>query len=173
MTGNGSHQVERINDSVGGVPWFAVCFRRSIRKRKITRRDCIGFVAMEMTSFANPSCCMLRRAVLGHGRNDLALGPDGKIYMIHGDAVDLPENCIDYTSPFREARRGRRTREGHLLRINPDGGPVELLAAGLRNPFGIDFNVDGEVFTYDADAEYDMGAPWYRPTRVNHLVCWR
>ena len=26
------------------------------------------------------------------------------------------------------------------------------------------------MFTYDADAEFDMGAPWYRPTRVDHLV---
>ena len=40
----------------------------------------------------------------------------------------------------------------------------------LRNPFGIAFNVDGELFTYDADAKYDMGAPWYRPTRVDHLI---
>ncbi len=40
----------------------------------------------------------------------------------------------------------------------------------MRNPFGIDFNTDGEIFTYDADAEHDMGSPWYRPTRVSHLV---
>jgi putative heme-binding domain-containing protein len=107
---------------------------------------------------------------VGHGRNDIALGPDQRIYMIHGDSVDLPQECIDYTSPYREARRGRKTSEGHLLRIDPNGGTVELLASGLRNPFGIDFNTDGELFTYDADAEYDMGSPWYRPTRVDHLV---
>lgn len=107
---------------------------------------------------------------VGHGRNEIALGPDGLIYMIHGDAVDLPRGSTDYTSPFRDARRGKKTSEGHLLRINPDGGEVEVLAAGLRNPFGIDFNVDGEIFTYDADAEYDMGAPWYRPTRVSQIV---
>lgn len=107
---------------------------------------------------------------VGHGRNDLALGPDGQIYVIHGDSVDLPGDAIDLTSPYREARRGQRTSEGHVLRVAPDGSQVEVLAAGLRNPFGIDFNPDGEMFTYDADAEYDMGAPWYRPTRVSHLV---
>ena len=107
---------------------------------------------------------------VGHGRNDLALGPDGMIYSIHGDSVHLPTEAIDYTSPLREAHRGQKTSEGHLIRIDPDSGRVELLAAGLRNPFGIDFNADGEAFTYDADAEYDMGAPWYRPTRVVHLV---
>jgi putative heme-binding domain-containing protein len=26
------------------------------------------------------------------------------------------------------------------------------------------------MFTYDADAEFDMGAPWYRPTRVDHIT---
>ena len=25
-------------------------------------------------------------------------------------------------------------------------------------------------FTYDADMEWDLGAPWYRPTRINHVV---
>ncbi len=108
---------------------------------------------------------------VGHGRNDLALGPDGMIYSIHGDAVDLPpKDFADFTSPFREARRGQTSQEGHLIRIGREGGPGELLAAGLRNPFGIDFNADGEAFTYDADAEFDMGSPWYRPTRVVHLV---
>ena len=121
--------------------------------------------------FAEPEIVYASSGGVGHGRNDLAAGLDGKLYAIHGDSVDLPAEAIDDTSPFREARRGQKTSEGHLLRIDPESKrPVELLAAGLRNPFGIDFNADGELFTYDADAEYDMGAPWYRPTRVSHLV---
>jgi putative heme-binding domain-containing protein len=108
---------------------------------------------------------------VGHGRNDLALGPDGLIYSIHGDAVVVPtENIVDRTSPLRDTRRVKPEREGHLLRTNQDGTHWELVAGGLRNPFGIDFNSDGELFTYDADAEFDMGAPWYRPTRLDHLV---
>jgi putative heme-binding domain-containing protein len=107
---------------------------------------------------------------VGHGRNDLVLGPDKAIYTIHGDSVDLPKDCLDLTSPFRRARQGEKTSEGHVLRIDPDTRQVQLIAAGLRNPFGIDFNRDGEMFTYDADAEFDMGAPWYRPTRVVHVV---
>ena len=107
---------------------------------------------------------------VGHGRNDLALGPDGYIYSIHGDAVDLPTGFVDRTSPFRARRGGANSREGHVIRTDAEGKSWELLAAGLRNPFGIDFSDDGEMFTYDADAEFDMGAPWYRPTRVNHIV---
>lgn len=107
---------------------------------------------------------------VGHGRNDLALGPDGLIYSIHGDSVELPSDCRDLTSPAREARRGTKTSEGHVIRMDSQGQHQELVLGGLRNPFGIDFNPDGEMFTYDADAEFDMGSPWYRPTRVQHLL---
>jgi putative heme-binding domain-containing protein len=120
--------------------------------------------------FGEPKLLYESSGGVGHGRNDLALGPDNQIYMIHGDAVDLPKESVDHTSPYRDARNGKKTKEGHLLRIDPNGGRVEVLAGGLRNPFGIDFNSYGDVFTYDADAEHDMGSPWYRPTRVSHLV---
>ena len=40
----------------------------------------------------------------------------------------------------------------------------------MRNPFDIAFNHDGELFTYDADMEWDIGEPWYRPTRINHVI---
>ena len=108
---------------------------------------------------------------VGHGRNDLALGRDGMIYSIHGDAVEIPtKDILDLTSPFRAARQGKATTEGHLIRTDKDGKKWELVSAGLRNPFGIAFNHAEELFTYDADAEHDMGAPWYRPTRIDHLT---
>ncbi len=107
---------------------------------------------------------------VGHGRNDLALGADGKIYLITGDSVELPRNVTDLTSPFREHAQGKRTSEGHVLRFNADGSGCEIVAAGLRNPYGIAMHPSGEFFTYDADAEYDMGSPWYRPTRIIHLT---
>lgn len=106
----------------------------------------------------------------GHGRNDLALGPDGKIYLIHGDSVAVPRKHEDLTPPVPDHLPGDELPNGHLIRTDVDGKYWELVCKGLRNPFGIDFNADGEMFTYDADAEFDMGAPWYRPTRVRHLV---
>lgn len=103
---------------------------------------------------------------VGHGRNDLALGPDGMIYAIHGDSVEVAADLDSRLPPAAEPRR----HEGHLLRTDPDGKRWEVVCSGLRNPFGIDFHPDGELFTYDADNESDMGLPFYRPTRVNHLV---
>ena len=107
---------------------------------------------------------------VGHGRNALALGPDGRIYAIHGDSVNLPEGIVDRTSPLRKKAIPFRPNEGHVLRMDPDGSNREIFCAGMRNPYGIAFSSDGEAFTYDADAEFDMGAPWYRPTRVYHLT---
>ncbi len=60
--------------------------------------------------------------------------------------------------------------QGWIARTDPDGKEWELIAAGFRNPFDIAFNRDGELFTYDADMEWDIGEPWYRPTRVNHVI---
>lgn len=122
---------------------------------------------------------------VGHGRNQLALGPDGMIYSIHGDDVGAPEGGFAPGSPFRDFRDDKmlpaswdkfqwndrlHPPAGHLVRTDPDGKTWELVCGGLRNPFGIAFNASGEPFTYDADMEWDVGLPWYHPTRVVHLV---
>jgi putative heme-binding domain-containing protein len=41
---------------------------------------------------------------------------------------------------------------------------------GFRNEYDIAFDPNGELFTYDADMEWDVNLPWYRPTRVCHVV---
>lgn len=125
---------------------------------------------LDNSKFGDPELVYESSGGVGHGRNDLTLGPDGKIYSIQGDSVDLPTDARDYTSPYRDSRHGIKTSEGHVLRVDSKSKAIELLTSGLRNPFGIAFNARGDCFTYDADAEYDMGAPWYRPTRVNHLA---
>ncbi len=122
---------------------------------------------------------------VGHGRNQLALGPDGMIYSIHGDDVGLPPDGVASHSPLRHYAEDRllpcewdrhlfnadaKMPFGHLIRTDPEGKSWELIAGGLRNPFGIDFNPAGDLFTFDADMEWDAGLSWYHPTRVLHLV---
>lgn len=121
---------------------------------------------------------------VGHGRNHIKLGPDGDIYVAHGNNVLLPKN-LDPESPLKNYANDQlipnswdssmfdgnvELPAGHILRVRPDGSKITLLAGGLRNPLDIAFNRDGELFTFDADMERDVGAPWYMPTRVLHVV---
>ena len=60
---------------------------------------------------------------------------------------------------------------GIIYKVDPEMGKTfEVYANGFRNIFDAAFNHDGELFTYDADMEYDFNAPWYRPTRINHVT---
>ena len=120
----------------------------------------------------------------GHGINDLVLGPDNRLYLIQGDDSKLPADWNGADSRVQHfgndqlfvdlETRGtpvfQRPPPGYLVRTDAEGQTWEVLAAGLRNPFGIDFNTDGELFTYDADMEWHVGLPFYRPTHLVHLV---
>ena len=59
---------------------------------------------------------------------------------------------------------------GWVCRTDPDGKSFELVAMGLRNPYDLAFNAEGNYFTFDSDMEWDSGTPWYRPTRINHVI---
>lgn len=106
----------------------------------------------------------------GHGRNQLTLGPDGELWAIFGDSIFEPESAKKLPPSLAEPTQVEKTRSGFVARLNADASEVKIVTRGLRNPYGLDFNEHGELFTYDADAEYDMGASWYRPTRALHLV---
>ncbi len=59
---------------------------------------------------------------------------------------------------------------GWICRIAPDGSEWTMIASGLRNSVDLAINREGELFTYDSDLEFDIGSPWYRPTRVLHVT---
>jgi len=59
---------------------------------------------------------------------------------------------------------------GWIAATDPDGKNWEVRNIGFRNAYDLALNADGELFTYDADMEWDMGLPWYRPTRVLHAA---
>jgi len=59
---------------------------------------------------------------------------------------------------------------GWICRISPDGEKWEMISSGFRNPVDLAINKEGELFTFDSDLEFDVGSPWYRPTRVNHVT---
>lgn len=128
------------------------------------------------------------RAVAGggeHGPHSLVLSPDQKwIYLIAGNHTKLPEPLTGYmpTKNWQEDlllprqwdanghARGVLAPGGWICRTDPEGKNWEVVSIGYRNPFDMAFNSDGELFAYDADMEWDVGSPWYRPTRLVHAV---
>ncbi len=119
-----------------------------------------------------------------HGAHGIVLGPDKRLYIVCGNFVDVP-NDLATTSPHRvygddlALKRaedgngfgaGRQPPGGFVARVDLDGKNAELFSAGQRNAYDIGFNVDGELFGFDSDMEWDWGAPWYRPVHVFHSV---
>src|SRR6266498_2942235 len=119
-----------------------------------------------------------------HGAHGIVLGPDKKLYIVCGNFVEVPEDILpssphknyadDLVLPRAEDGNGfgagRKPPGGYVVRFDPDGKNVELFASGQRNTYDIAFNADGELFGFDSDMEWDWGNPWYRPTRINHIV---
>ena len=119
-----------------------------------------------------------------HGAHGIVLGADKKLYIVNGNFVDVPDDLIA-SSPHKNYRddlvlprmedgngfgAGRKPPGGYVVRLDPDGKNAELFASGQRNTYDIGFNVDGELFGFDSDMEWDWGSPWYRPTRIYHIV---
>jgi len=116
-----------------------------------------------------------------HGVHAVVPTPDGKsLFLITGNNSEPP--VIESTSPVTQVwgedhllpsmpdgrghNRGRLAPGGIVYKVSPDGKQFEAYASGFRNIFGGAVNRDGELFTYDADMEYDFNTPWYRPTRI-------
>jgi len=115
-----------------------------------------------------------------HGPHAVLKGPDGKLYFLAGNFTDLPKGLAP-TSPVKGYDEdqltvrdpdgngfatGRMAPSAWIMRCDADGKNLELYCAGFRNPYDMVFNPDGELFTWDSDMEWDIGAPWYRPTRL-------
>jgi glucose/arabinose dehydrogenase len=130
-----------------------------------------------------------------HQNNNIALGPDGKIYLGQGTTTNsgvvgednylfgwldkYPEihevPCQDITlvgqnfeskDPLKnneknltgayhkfgeqafpgEVIKGNPKCGGSIIRFNPDGSNLELVAWGLRNPFGLKFDPTGQLW---------------------------
>jgi putative heme-binding domain-containing protein len=119
-----------------------------------------------------------------HGVHAILLSPDKKsLFLITGNGTTPTEASSSRVPLHRgEDHLLRRMPDGRgfmrdvlapggiIYRVSPDGKDFEVYSSGYRNIFDAAFNRDGELFTYDADMEYDFNTPWYRPTRINHVT---
>ncbi|MCC7083515.1 MAG: c-type cytochrome [Pirellulales bacterium] len=128
-----------------------------------------------------------------HGPHALRLSPDGKsIFILCGNHTLPPfdpeqaknDSRFGGYTPLNWSEdlllprdwdanghaRGILAPGGWIAETDPDGKAWKMFSIGHRNPYDMAFNSEGELFTYDADMEWDYGAPWYRPTRVIHAT---
>lgn len=118
-----------------------------------------------------------------HGNHAVIPTADGKrLYVDAGNHTSLVELASSRVPTWDEdlllprqwdARghaRGRLAPGGWVATFDPEAKNYELMAIGFRNQYDIALNQHGDLFTFDADMEWDMGMPWYRPTRICQVV---
>ena len=120
-----------------------------------------------------------------HGVHAVVPSPDGQsLFLVTGNNTDPTEFAKtsqvpqiwgeDHLLPSmpdgRGHNRGKLAPAGIIYKVDLEGKNFEAYANGFRNIFDASFNREGELFTYDADMEYDFNTPWYRPTRICHVT---
>lgn len=119
-----------------------------------------------------------------HGPHSVTLAPDKKsLYVIAGNHTDVPpmdfyrlpsnwkeDNLFPLIKDPSGHANNRYAPGGWIAHVDSTGKYWELVSAGYRNAFDIAFNDAGDLFAYDSDMEYDIGMPWYRPTRICHAT---
>jgi hypothetical protein len=128
-----------------------------------------------------------------HGPHAVRLSPDGKsLVVVCGNHTDPPFDRkaaaddanfkgsvpLNWEEDLLLPRQwdagghavGRYAPGGWVAVVDPEGKSWKLCSVGYRNAYDIDFNAEGDLFAYDSDMEWDMGLPWYRPTRVMHAT---
>ncbi|MDG1873622.1 MAG: c-type cytochrome [Mariniblastus sp.] len=103
--------------------------------------------------------------ITGNTTNPTALAESSPVRQVWGEDHLLPS-----MPDGRGHNRGRLAPGGIIYKVDPEGKSFEAYASGFRNIFDGAINREGELFTYDADMEYDFNTPWYRPTRICHVV---
>ncbi len=116
-----------------------------------------------------------------HGAHQIALGPDGMMYIVLGNHVQL-DAPINPTSPYRFTYEGdlvkprREDPSGHAAGMKAPGGTVvridlrtkaiDIVAGGLRNAYDLAFHPNQGLYVQDSDMEADIGTTWHRTTNL-------
>lgn len=118
-----------------------------------------------------------------HGNHAVVETPNGEnLFVLYGNHSPLPDSftsrvkswdediLLPRTWDARGHARGILAPGGFVAVVSPEATDFEIYTTGFRNAYDMAVNGDGELFVYDADMEWDMGMPWYRPTRIVHAV---
>ncbi len=131
----------------------------------------------------------LLRAFVGndeHGPHAVVLGPGEELHVVGGYEVAPPAEGLAEWGPsflpvgrlpiasqrveLSEFELVQQGATGWVARTDRDGKAWELVAVGLRNAYDLAFDRAGRLYAFDSDMEWDLGLPWYVPTRVLEVV---
>lgn len=187
LTG-GETKVEPLDIPIGGAHgllWHEGSLYIVVNEPNKHKAETGIWIAKEnATSYDKPELLKSIKANGEHGVHSLVLSPDRKwIYLITGNYAHVPE-VTDSFAPkiWAEDQLLLRNPDGNghaanvwapggfIARFQPDGSNWQLVSMGQRNTYDAAFHDSGELFAYDADMEWDFGMPWYRPTRISHIV---
>jgi len=115
-----------------------------------------------------------------HGPHAIVLTPDGKgLFIVVGNQTKITQLTGSKVPPNwgedillprlwdgNGFMKGVLGPGGWVAKIDPEGKNWELQTVGFRNEYDAAVHRDGDLFTFDADMEWDMNTPWYRPTRI-------
>lgn len=187
--GDMRYVADNLNGPITDLLWFDGRLYISHRgKISVLEGDRVRDLVIDLPSFGD------------HHNNQLAAGPDGRIYFGQGTVTNSGVVGIDnflyqwlalrpeghdrlpydvtidartfttinpfimaggrggwfaHTVPFApfgesgsgiEERTGERLANGTIMRMNPDGSGLQVYAWGLRNPFGLTWARDGQLY---------------------------
>ncbi len=115
-----------------------------------------------------------------HGAHAVMVHPDGKrLTVVCGDQTKIMKYDTTRVPPVwgedhllprlpdgNGFMKGVLGPGGAIYNVSPDGKTWELFSVGFRNQYDAAYHRNGDLFTFDADMEWDFNTPWYRPTRV-------
>ncbi|MCW3112182.1 MAG: c-type cytochrome [Segetibacter sp.] len=101
-----------------------------------------------------------------HGAHTFTFGPDGKLYFNFGNEgrtlqdkngnIVRDQDGVEITA--------KNYKEGMVMRCNPDGSQVEVLAQNFRNPYEVAVDSYGTLWQSDNDDDGNRGV------RINYVM---
>lgn len=118
-----------------------------------------------------------------HGNHAVIVTEDGKnLYLDGGNHAPLGKfersRVVSWDEDLLLPRmwdanghaRGKLAPGGWVTEVDVETYNQTVYTIGFRNEYDIALNRFGDMFTFDADMEWDLGSPWYRPTRICHVA---